>query len=108
MAWNTKNKNSTDLIMTEGDFGVEIDLNFNAITISALDTVRVEVRTEKNGDPILTKEYTGVTSVLPLSWTEEETALLTPGNYLYNLDWYSNGVFMCNLINNSKLQVKDK
>ena len=106
--WNTKNKNSTDLIMDEGDYGVEIDLGFTGVTISALDTVKVEVRKEKNGEIIVEKEYTGVTDTLSLSWTEAETELLTPGTYVYNLDWYSNGVFMCNLINNSKLQVRDK
>ena len=108
--WNKKNKNSTDLIMDEGDFGVEIDVAILGVSISSADTIRVTVRKEKNGDIVIEKEYTdiGDDDTIQLSWTEAETESLTPGTYVYTLDWYQNGVFMCCIVNNSKLQVRDK
>ena len=108
--WNTKGKNSTDLIMDEGDYGVEVDVGILGVSISSSDVIKIEVRHVKNGDIVLEKEYTNITSddTIQLSWTEAETELLTPGTYVYNLDWYQNGVFMCCIVNNSKLQVRDK
>lgn len=108
--WNKKNKNSTDLVMDEGDFGVEIDIGIYGVSISPSDTIRITVCKEKNGDIVVQKEYTDIPDddTISLAWTEEETALLTPGTYVYVLDWYRNGVFMYCIVNNSKLQVRDK
>ena len=108
--WNKKNKNSTDLVMDEGDFGVEIDIGIYGVSISSSDTIRITVRKEKNGDIVVEKEYTNIPDddTISLSWTEAETALLTPGTYVYCLDWYRDGVFMYCIVNNSKLQVRDK
>jgi len=107
--WNVKNKNSTDLTMCEGDYGIEFPFTFEGFPISTLDTLKLTVKKEKNGDPYIEKEFTVDGSfTIQLSFTEEESAMLTPGTYIYILDWYSSGVFMCNMVNNSKLKVEDK
>lgn len=108
--WDVKNKNSADISMTEGDFGIDLPFTMEGLPVSPLtDVIRITVKTEKNGEALLTKEFTvDDENTIELSWTEEESALLIPGSYIYNLDWYSEGVFMCNVINNAKLKVEDK
>jgi len=107
--WNTKSKNSTDLTMTEGDFGVSLPFVIFGIEIGSQDTIRMTIKKTKNGSPLLEKEFTNITkNTVELSFTEDETLLLKVGNYLYSLDWYKGDQFMYNLVNNSKLKVEDK
>ena len=107
--WNTKGKNSTDLTMCEGDFGVSLPFVIVGITIGSSDSVRLTVKKTKNGSPLIEKEYTNIIgNTIGLSFTEDETLLLKVGTYLYSLDWYQGDTFMYNIVNNSKLKVEDK
>ena len=108
--WNTKSKGSTDITMTEGDYGVSLPFFIYGVTIDDGDSVLFTVKTEKNGDTVFTKDFTDVTdNIVDLVLTEDESALLEAGTtYVYSLDWYSDGVFMYCLVNNAKLKVEDK
>ena len=107
--WNIKSKNSTDITMTEGDFGVEMSIAIDGVSISSLDTILMTIKKTKNGKAVLEKTFTiNEDNTIDLSFTEAETDELKVGTYLYALDWYRNGVFMYNIVNNSKLKVEDK
>lgn len=107
--WNIENKNSTDITMTEGDFGIEMSIAIEGVSISAADTITITIKKEKNGKEILTKDFTiNEDNTIDLVWTEAESDDLKVGTYYYRLDWYKNGVFMCNIVNNAKLKVEDK
>ena len=107
--WNTKGKNSTDITMTEGDFGVSLPFIIVGITIGSQDRILLTVKKTKNGSPLIEKEYTDIAkNTINLSFTEDETLMLKVGNYLYSLDWYQGDQFMYNIVNNAKLKVEDK
>lgn len=107
--WNIKNKNSTDITMTEGDYGMEMSIAIEGVSISTSDTITITIKKERNGREILTKDFTiNEDNTIDLVWTEAESDELKVGTYLYALDWYRNGVFMCNIVNGAKLKVEDK
>ena len=107
--WNTKSKNSTDLTMTEGDWGVSIPITVKGVVIDSADSVLLTIKKTKNGKAYLEKTFTSIThNTIDLSFTESESDDLKVGTYLYTLDWYKNGVFYYCLVNNGKLKVEDK
>ena len=114
--WNTKSKGSTDITMTEGDFGVSLPFEIHGITIDVGDTILFTVKKEKNGKVVLEKNFTKTANdnspihenTLDLILTESETDDLKIGTYVYTLDWYKGSQFMYCLVNNAKLKVEDK
>ena len=107
--WNTKSKGSTDLTMTEGDFGVEMSIEIDGLSISSSDTIELVVKKTRNGKAVLEKTFEiNDDNTIDLVFTEAETDDLKVGTYIYRLDVYRNGVFMYNVVNNSKLKVEDK
>lgn len=107
--WNV---NGTALKMAEGDWGIALPIKISGVTLGANDSVRITIKSSINGmadTAILTKDYSGITdNTVNLELTEDESELLPIGVYLYSLDWYQNGSFMCNIITRSTLEVVDK
>lgn len=108
--WNLKNKNSADLTMCEGDYGIEISFLIEGISVSKLDTIELVVKTEKNGKTVLDKTFVinDDLKTFDFEFDEDESMLLKVGTYVYRLDLYRDGVFLCNIVNNAKLKVEDK
>lgn len=107
--WKTK-KNSTDLTMTEGDFGISIPYTVKiGAEIDAQDSVLLTIKTEKNGEPLFTKTFTGIAhNTIDFVFTESESEQLEVGNYLYTMDWYKGTQFYYCIVDNGKLKVEDK
>lgn len=62
-----------------------------------------------NGEAILVKEFTNISdNQVVIQFTAEESALFPVGVYVYALDWYRDGDFMCNIIPYSSFRVVDK
>ena len=97
----------TSLSMAEGDWGVELPVTVSGATFAANDSLKIVI---KNGETTLVeKEYTNITqNTVKLELTEAESALLPIGVYVYRLDWYQDGAFMCNIIPISTFKVVDK
>lgn len=92
--WNV---NGITLNMTEGDWGVKLPVTVTGVTFTANDSVRIKIQQDET--TIIEKEYTNITqNTFDLEFTEAESALLPVGSYLYSLDWYQDGAFMCNII----------
>ena len=97
------------LTMVEGDFGITLPITVNGATFEALDNLKITFKTSQNGETILTKDYTNITqNTINLELTEAESALFPVGAYVYSLDWYQNGVFLCNVIPTAILKVVGK
>lgn len=97
----------TSLSMAEGDWGVELPVTVSGATFAANDSLKIVI---KNGETTLVeKEYTNITqNTVKLELTEAESALLPIGVYVYRLDWYQDGAFMCNIVPVSTFKVVDK
>ena len=102
--WNV---NGITLNMTEGDWGVKLPVTVTGVTFTANDSVRIKIQRDET--TIIEKEYTNITqNTFDLEFTEAESALLPVGSYLYSLDWYQGGAFMCNIIPSGRFVVGDK
>ena len=102
--WNVS---GNSLSMCEGDWGVQLPVKVSGATFAANDSLKIVI---KNGETTLVeKEYTNITqNTVRLELTEAESALLPIGVYVYRLDWYQDGAFMCNIIPVSTFKVVDK
>ena len=104
--WQVSNQNLT---MTEGDFGLRLPVTISGTQFAANDTVRIEIKDQMNGTVILEKEFTDIQhNTVTLELTEAESALFPVGQYVYNMDWYQSGAFMCNIIRAAVFKVVDK
>ena len=97
----------TTLQMVEEDFGIKLPITITGATFGAYDSVRITI---KNGEAtVIQKDFTNISkNTVDLELTEAESSLLKVGSYLYSLDWYQDGAFMCNIIPSAVLKVVDK
>lgn len=106
--WDTKGLTAS---MAEGDYGIilPVEIEIEGVTLGAQDSIKIVFKTSNNGDLILEKNYDGIENdTVNLEFTEEESALFPVGSYVYSIDWYQSGNFMCNLVPSSPLKVVDK
>lgn len=104
--WNV---NGQDLIMCEQDYGLELPITISGPTFGQYDEVQFTLKTSLNGDTLLTKTFSSITqNTVKLELTKAESDALPVGQYVYSLDWYQNGSFMCNIIPISKFWVVEK
>ena len=98
-----------DLKMTEGDYGVELPVKIVGTTLGNLDSVKFTIKTAMNGATLLEKLFSNISeNTVGLQLTEAESEDLKVGGYVYALDWYQSGVFMCNIIPCANFKVVDK
>lgn len=100
--------NGKELRMAEGDFGIELPFSVSGVTFSESDVLKFTFKKKVNDAVILVKEYVPTENKANLVFTEDETALFPVGSYVYSLDWYQSGNFMCNIIAVSSFKVVDK
>ena len=97
------------LRMTEGDFGVVLPFNIAGATLGNSDSFKFTFKERVNGATVLEKTYDGITNnKVPLCFSEAESAELKPGQYVYSLDWFQNGSFLCCVIERGVLKVEEK
>lgn len=101
--------NGYDLKMAEGDWGMKLPITIKGATFSQNDEMLFALKDEMNGNTVLTKTFANINeNTINLEFTEAESALLSVGSYVYSLDWYQEGAFLCNIIPASFLKVVDK
>lgn len=104
--WNV---NRHDLTMAEGDYGLALPVRVTGATFAGGDSIRFTFSATLNGTPILIKEFTNIEdNTVLLEFTQEESELFRVGVFYYALDWYKDGVFMCNIIPQALFKVVDK
>ena len=98
-----------DLKMTEGDYGLQLPVTISGTTFTASDEVMFTLKDRVNGSTILTKTFANIEdNTFNLELTEAESAQLSVGKYVYSLDWYQNGNFMCNIVPVASFKVGEK
>lgn len=101
--------NKYDLQMAEGDYGISLPITISGITFSQTDYVKIVIKKSLNSTTILEKDFTSITeNTVNLELTEAESSLLPVGKYVYRLDIYQDGAFMCNVIPIASIKVVDK
>lgn len=107
--WSLLTEDGANIAFVEGDYGIVLPIEVSGIEISSDDSVKLTVLTEKNGTEKFNKDFTNIeNNVVPISLTSEESSSLSAGKYVYNLDWYKDGTFQCNIVNGAILKVVDK
>lgn len=102
--WKVSNNS---IAMTEGDYGVALPVTISGVEIAVGDSVKFTVK--KGNDTVLEKEFSSIQhNTVNLELTEQESESLTVGVYVYTLDWYQDGNFMCNIFNGELFKVVDK
>lgn len=101
--------NGENLKMIEGDFGFELPFTFNDIIISPQDNIKLEIKKEKDADPILTFDFSDIqNNEIKLVLTKADSEKLNVGNYLYVIDWYQGESFLGNIVNGALFKVVNK
>ena len=96
------------LTAAEGDYGIRLPVTVSGTTLTAQDTLKFTFKDATNGTTVLEKELAPTNNTVNLEFTAAESELFDVGVYVYSLDWYQNGIFMCNLIPNGIFKVVDK
>ena len=93
--------------MVDGDYGLELPIMINGVTLGGSDEIMLKIA--RGNDVLIEKTYGNISDnkVNPVL-SEAETALLPVGNYCWGLDWYRDGVFMCNVVARNGFKVVDK
>lgn len=97
-----------NLQMAEGDYGLTLPITISGTELTAADTIKLTIKAAKDGEAIIEREMIPTDNTVSFTITAAETALLTVGVYVYALDWYRGGQFMCNIIPIGTLKVVDK
>lgn len=99
--------NDINIQMTEGDYGIELPITISGVTLGASDALKVTIAHGETA--IIEKEFTNISNnTINLVLTESESALLPIGTYVYSIDWYQNGAFLCNIVPMALFKVGDK
>lgn len=97
------------LKMAEGDWGISLPITIDGPAFSEHDELKFVLKTAVNGATLIEKTYTDIVdNTISLELTEEESAILSVGAYVYSLDWFQNGTFLCNIVLRSLFKVVDK
>ena len=96
-----------NIFMSEGDYGVALPFTFSGISIAPQDELKLTIMDPKDDTTIIEKTFiperkpiNGLiqNNSFNLELTLSETGLLKPGSYVYLIDWYQEGHFLCNLL----------
>lgn len=99
----------TNISMAEGDFGIDLPITVSGTTFVASDSLKLIIKDVLNGSVILEKDFTNIQqNTITLTLSTSESALLPVGKYVYSLDWYQSGQFLCNIIPISIFKVVEK
>lgn len=101
--------NGNNLTMTEGDYGIALPVEIKGTTLGSADSIKFTFKAAPNGTTVLEKDFSNITdNTVELQFSEEQSNRFHVGNYLYSLDWYQDGHFMCNIIPTAYFKVVDK
>ena len=93
--------------MTVGDYGIKLPISVSSITVGQYDEMRFKIANQNAA--VLELTFSNISdNTIDLELTAEQSAKLRVGSYIYSLDWYQNGSFMCNLIERALFKVVAK
>lgn len=97
-----------DLQMTVGDYGVKLPMTISGVTLGGSDAILFTLKSV-HYTTVLTRTFMNIQdNTVNLILTSAESEDLQVGDYIYTLDWYQSGQFMCNLIDEAAFKVVAK
>lgn len=97
-----------EIQMTAGDYGVELPISISGVTLGASDSILFTLKSA-HYTTVLTKTFTNIqNNTVGLVLTSADSESLLAGDYIYTLDWYQSGQFMCNLVEGAAFKVVAK
>lgn len=102
--------NGNNIKMAEGDFGVGLPVTIDGVTFASNDEMIFVVKKNQNdADPVFTLTFSDIVdNTIEINLTQALSDLLSVGTYVYSLDWFQDGEFMCNIIPSASFKVVDK
>lgn len=97
------------IVMTEEDYGLYLPIRIIGATFESNDKIKLYIKQKKDGESLIEKEFLNIAdNTINFVLTEQESALLPKGTYIYVLDWYRDEEFLCNIVPSGVLEVEDK
>lgn len=103
----------TKILMDEGDWGLALPFKISGDGLLPTDTIKIAIKSNiYENNVIIEKEFTNFNKIdgkfgFELTFTEEETKLLPPGNYVYGIKQYRDGNFLNTVINEASFEVRE-
>lgn len=103
--------------MCEGDYGRSLPLAIVGEAPGEDEAVMLTIKHTANSTAVIEKSFSDFSTRYPngvqticvdLILTAAESAELPVGNYVYSLDWYKSGAFLCNIVPLASFKVVDK
>ena len=106
MAWNVI---GNYLQICEGDFGIGLPATLHDAQMGDGDAVKLTIKTAVDGETIIEKIFDNIVeNTFEIKLTAAESALLPIGEYVYAVDWYHDGEFLCNIVPSALFKVVNK
>lgn len=108
MAFNIKGSRIT---MDAYDYGLQLPIDVEEGTFEETDKMLFELKKSKDSAPLISKEYINTLSDTSLfrfflEFTENESAALPPGNYVYYIKYKKNGELRDTLVSGEDFKIK--
>lgn len=100
--------NGTDLSMAEGDYGLTLPITISGTTLTENDRIKLAVKRTRNGALVVEKTMTPTENTVDFVLSRADSDLLKAGAYVYALDWFQDGNFLCSIIPDGNFKVVDK
>ena len=85
--------------MAVGDYGIGLPVKINGVTFGENDSVKFRVTDGRTRQERLSLDFAHIAqNTVEINLTEAQSEDLPVGEHFYALDWYRDGVFMCNII----------
>ena len=98
-----------NLQMTEGDYGIALPITITGTTLGENDTVTIAIKRIGARTPLVESSFTSIVdNEISFSLAQADTSLLPVGRYVWTMDWFSEGSFMCNIIRAGCFEVVSK
>ena len=98
------------LVMTEGDYGVDLPVTISGFELESGDALKFTFKAATDGEVLLEKTYSSPeNNAVFLRFSESESELFSANRtYVYSLDLYHTGEFLCNVIRKGAFKVVEK
>lgn len=108
MAFNTK---GNKIIMDAYDYGIQLPFDVVGTVFSPADKMRFELKKSEDSEVLITKDFLNELDTPSkfrffLEFTQQETNLITPGNYVYYVRYVKEGVVRDTVASGEDFKVK--
>lgn len=98
-----------NLQMVVGDYGMALPVAIVGTELTSGDSIKFAFKRTVRGGSVLEKEYGNIeNNTVNLVFSASDSEKFSIGSYVFSMDWYRDGQFMCNIIPVGSLKVVEK